>query len=371
MAGSNTFSVTYQVLASTKADAESVAQNICIEQSVEMPLDAVPHHVQSSIAQTISVEKADENHWAVTIEYPNLLVGSDPTQLLNVVFGNSSLKPGIKIIDVDTSILTSTLSGPSFGISGIRNLLNVHQRPLSCTALKPVGLSPSDLAERTYQFTKGGIDIIKDDHGLANQPSANFFSRVSSCVRAVRKGEQISGKKTLYFPNITTSPLRIVEQFDQAVELGADGVLVSPQLVGLETMHELAKRSALPIMAHPAFSGSFVIHKSQGIDASVYYGKIWRAFGADTIVYPNANGRFLFSLNLCKNINRECQADIKGIKSSFPTPGGGINRESIDYWMNEYATDTIFLIGGSLYQHPDGIESAAKEFQQTLENHGK
>jgi ribulose-bisphosphate carboxylase large chain len=367
----NYFSVEYLISADSRDDAESFAQNICIEQSVEMPPESVPDHVRSSIALLHSLEKSTENRWKAIIHFPEFLADHDPTQLLNVVFGNSSLQPGIKVLDVDSIYLSKILPGPSFGISGIRKLLNVPERSLCCTALKPIGLSPADLAERAYKFSSGGIDIIKDDHGLANQRTADFRSRVISCVRAVRKGEQNSGKRTLYFPNITTSPSGIIQRYEDAVSLGADGVLISPQLAGLEILSELTRLGSVPVMAHPAFSGSYVIHENQGISAPLYYGKIWRAFGADCVIYPNARGRFSFDLTTCKEINNQCRAEFGGIKPSFPTPGGGIDRDSVKNWLNEYENDTILLIGGSLYQHPEGIEFAAKEFQHTLESYGQ
>jgi hypothetical protein len=37
------------------------------------------------------------------------------------------------------------------------------------TALKPMGSTTAELAKMAYDFAKGGIDIIKDDHGLADQ----------------------------------------------------------------------------------------------------------------------------------------------------------------------------------------------------------
>lgn len=364
------FSVKYLISADSRDKAENIAQNICIEQSVEMPPEVVPEHVRSSIALLHSLENSSESRWNAVIQFPESLVDHDPTQLLNVIFGNSSLLPNIQVLDVDSDYLSNILHGPSFGISGIRKLLDITDRALCCTALKPIGLSPADLAERAYKFSSGGIDIIKDDHGLVNQHSADFRSRVISCVRAVRKGEQKSGKRTLYFPNITSSPSGITERYEDAVSLGADGVLVSPQLTGLEILSELSRLGSVPIMAHPAFSGSIVIHEKQGIFAPLYFGKMWRAFGADCIIYPNAGGRFSFDLKMCKEINKQCRVDFGGIRPSFPTPGGGINRDSVRDWLNEYGNDTILLIGGSLYQHPEGIEYAAIEFQQTLQSNG-
>ena len=104
------------------------------------------------------------------------MVGNDILQFLNVMFGNVSIKPNIKITDFEVGASADLFPGPAFGVDGIRKLLSVTNRALSCTALKPVGSSPEALAEIAMKATLGGIDIIKDDHGLANQVSAPFRS---------------------------------------------------------------------------------------------------------------------------------------------------------------------------------------------------
>lgn len=364
---SGLFQVTYRITATSRADAEQIASAICLEQSVEMPLDTVPDHVSSSIAHLISLASIDNEHWSATIGYPLHLFDEDPTQFLNVLFGNISLQPKIRVMGLDKEKLRDFLKGPSFGIRGIRELIDVFDRPLSCTALKPVGLSPEELAARAEQFAGGGLDMIKDDHGLANQSCAPFRERVKACVKAIDRGMQKSGKRTLYFPNITTSPHRIMDRYYEAIEYGADGVLVSAQLCGPAILNELALAGEVPVMAHPSFSGSIVINESQGIQASLYYGTLWRAMGADCVIYPNAMGRFSFTVDQCIEINTCCREEITGINPTFPVPGGGIDRNTLPEWVNIYGKDTVFLMGGSLYQHPDGLQLAAAEFQQTLQ----
>jgi ribulose-bisphosphate carboxylase large chain len=359
--------IRYRICAENASDAERIANSICVEQSVEMPPEVVPAHVKSSIAKLQSLEKEDENEWIAAIEFPLLLIDGDSTQFLNVLFGNISLKPGIQVAGIEKEKLGNLLPGPAFGIKGIRDRSGTAHRPLSCTALKPIGLSASQLAERAWKFTAGGIDIIKDDHGLANQKSAPFRERVQACVQAIEKGMQTSGKKTLYFPNITTSPHRVLDRYYEALENGADGVLVSVQLCGPSILTELSRSAEVPVMAHPSFSGSISIQDSQGIPAPLYYGTIWRALGADCVIYPNAKGRFSFTEHECKQINASCRERIPGIRASFPVPAGGIDRNSVTHWVSEYGNDTIFLIGGSLYLHPDGLQQAAAELQQTLE----
>jgi ribulose-bisphosphate carboxylase large chain len=358
--------IVYQLAADSRSQAEQIAENISIEQSVEMPAGTVPASASASLPSIEKVDPIDENLWKAVIHYPVSIIDSDPTQFLNVLYGNISLLDGIKLLDVHDQYFAELLSGPAFGIPGIRKLLNVHTRPLSCTALKPVGLSAVELAGRAGQFARGGIDIIKDDHGLADQSTAAFTERVSSCLKAIRDGEQRSGKRTCYFPNITTSPARLFSRFQQAVDLGAEGVLISPQLTGIEAMHEIAKTAQVPVMAHPAFSGPYVIPKRTGFSMELYYGKLWRAFGADAIIYPNAGGRFTFSKATCQALNLQMRKDFCTFKPSFPVPAGGIDLVSIPDWIKEYGKETIFLVGGSLYKQDTGIEQATATFQQML-----
>jgi ribulose 1,5-bisphosphate carboxylase large subunit-like protein len=53
-------------------------------------------------------------------------------------------------------------------------------------------------------------------------------------------------------------------------------------------------------------------------------------------------------------------------KTSFPIPAGGVQLDSVQDFKKLYGNNTIFLIGGSLYEHPDGIEKATQIFQKSL-----
>lgn len=365
------FQLTYMITANSRSDATKLAESIRVEQSVEMPIDALPAGASRALGEIVSINPSnEEDFWMVSISYPNFLAGGDITQLINILYGNISLYPGIKVVNANDHYFNGHFNGPSFGLKGIRELLNrKDQKPLSCTALKPVGLSANELAERARLFARGGIDIIKDDHGVTDQQSASFHDRVSACVQAVRTGEQHSGKKTLYFPNITTSPVKILSRFQEAVELGADGVLICPQLAGLETLHEIAKFNQIPIMAHPSFSGGYIIHKTSGFTPSFYYGKLWRALGADAIIYPNAGGRFTLSVDTCLEMNEQMRIPFCGFNPALPTPAGGIHLNTIPDLLNLYGHEICYLVGGSLYQHPSGIEKATKQFTQLMEAH--
>jgi len=370
MSSGDTFSVTYQFFAKQQTEAEKEAENIALEQTAELPSEAIPDKLRTYVGTVSDLAQQNDQRWQATIRYKKELAYGDSIQFLNVIFGNVSIKPGIRIIELDRDYLAEIMPGPGHGTVGIRTLLSIKKRPLSCTALKPVGSSPSDLARIAGQFAAGGIDIIKDDHGLANQPMADFESRVDYCMKAIRNGEQQSGKKSLYFPNITGSFQDIHKRLDFAKKSGADGVLVTPQLLGLSILSDLSNsESNLPIMAHPAFSGPYTIHNNSGFDPAIYFGVLWRALGADCIIYPNVGGRFSYSRQQCLNINKECRSSDLKMRTALPVPAGGITRDSLASWVRDYNSDTIFLMGGSLYQHPGGIKAATMEFHQTLSDY--
>ncbi len=360
------FDIVYQIVAPTQDEAREKAEKASVEQSVEMPLPAVPEQAQSSIPEVLSVKNLENDLWQATVAFPSSLIGDDIVQFLNILYGNISLYSDIKVTDVSDHLFDTLFDGPAFGVSGIRKMSGVYNRPLSCTALKPIGLTPNELATRAEQFATGGIDIIKDDHGLTSQPSAPFEARTKACIEAINTAADKTGKQTLFFPNITASPETAMNRVEIALELGAHGILICPQLTGLSVIANIRRTYGCPVMAHPSFSGSFVTHKTSGISMSLYYGKIWRALGADAVIFPNPGGRFPFTRDECVHLHNTLTDDTFPFHSSFPVPAGGIQLSSVTDFKELYGNETIFLIGGSLYEHPDGIEKATSIFQNAL-----
>ncbi len=364
-----TFNVTYHI---TLLEGESIKQKIddlCLEQSVELPRDVLNERQKQEVVGTPLRRKQIKGRlYEVVIQWPVKDIGNEVTQFLNLLYGNISLKPGICIHHVQWDKLpTWLLPGPSFGISAIRKQFGANHRPLSCSAIKPMGLSAEEFGKQTYQMACGGIDIIKDDHGLANQAYAPFEERVSHCVKAVKEAAADTGHRSHYYPNITADHGMVLERYQMAAELGADGVLVSPHLTGLSTLITLAISDiSLPIIAHPAFSGNLVENKRSGMTPSFLYGQLWRALGADFVIFPNSSGRFSFTEEQCQGICSAATSDQLPFEAAFPMIGGGIELDNLSDWMEIYGKDSVFLIGSSLYRHSDGLRYASKLFSETV-----
>lgn len=359
---SERFRVAYR-LAGDESWARATAEDICLEQTVEFPAALVPSgdlhdHVVGRIE---SFAVIDDTHYEAIISYAAETAGCELTQLLNVVFGNYSLKPGVRVARLDLPDgLLAAFKGPRFGRAGLRSYLHVAQRPLLCTALKPMGLGAPELADLAYKLALGGIDIIKDDHGLADQPFAPFEERVQRCAEAVARANRETGRSCIYVPNVTASADVAMRRAVFAKGAGAGGLLISPGLAGFGVLTSLVAddRIALPVLSHPALQGSFVTTPDSGISHFALFGQIARLAGADATIYPNYGGRFAFNRDDCRSIADGAATPMGSIKPIFPAPGGGLSLSRVPELLEVYGHEVIFLIGGGLHQHgPDLIEN--------------
>ena len=317
----------------------------------------------------MSIKKVEKNLFRAKISYDEIITGNEFTQFLNVLFGNTSIKPNIKVEKIIISNkLIKYFKGPVFGIQGIRKILNAYKRPILCSAIKPMGLSPSELANLAYKFAIGGIDIIKDDHGLANQSFCPFKQRVKKVCEAIKR----TAKKCLYAPNVTADTTdEIIKRSIYAKKYGAGALVISPGLCGFSAINILAHKIkiGLPILFHPAFLGSFTVNKYSGISPYALYGQLARLSGADISIFPNFGGRFSFSKQDCREIDKGCKNKIGNIKKIFPAPGGGMTLKRIKELKKFYGNDVVFLIGGALIEEsPDIVENCRSFKELVLKN---
>ena len=354
-----------------KEKTRALAEHICYEQTVEFPGDLIPDgEIKNQIVGKIeSLERIDKNRSVARISFAVEITGFEFTQFLNNLFGNISILPGIRIIDIGIpESLLKISKGPRFGKQGIMKIFGV-ERPLICTALKPLGMSADELADQAYQFAAGGIDLIKDDHGICNQAFSPFIERVEKCTEAVKKANQKYGTKTLYLPNISGSTENIKKWAGTAKDTGAEGLVITPGLIGMDTMKFIAEDDSisLPVMAHPAFAGTYVVSKTNGISHGVLYGLLMRLAGADMTIFPNFGGRFSFSKDECLDIASNCRKQFKGIKSILPAPGGGMTTDRLPEMIDAYGKNFVLLIGGGLHRHSDDIKRNTEYFRKMVE----
>lgn len=366
------FAVTYRLRAGDAAEARARAEGIALEQTVEIPRDAVPPgYVEDVVLGRVEdVGPLAEGVWQAVVSYAPDSTGTEFTQVLNVVFGNSSIQAGLRVTGIDPgAALSPLLPGPRFGIQGIRALCARPAGALVVPVIKPMGLSPADLAALAADCTRGGADIIKEDHGLAGQPAAPFRPRVEAMAQAIARAREATGHRTLYFANLSGRVQEIEGNLRFLKDAGADGVLVMPGLFGFGLVHRIASDAGLnlPVMTHPSFLGPFVLAPDNGIDHGVLFGTIQRMAGSDISVFPNVGGRFGFTAGECRAIARACRDPAGPGRPILPSPGGGMSAERAPDMAAMYGPDAAFLLGGSLLRARGRVAAEVARMRAALD----
>ncbi len=342
------------------------AGEIALEQTVELPEECLSPEILGRVVGRVEEVDEEGNAWIARISYSPEAIGGELPQLLNLIFGNVSMKSGIRVeaIDWPESVL-ELLPGPRHGVEGLRRMCGVeNERPLLCAAVKPLGLSARELADLCRRLALAGVDIVKDDHSLADQSWAPFEERLALCQEAVTAANRETGGSTLYFPNLTGGLGELRPRLSQIRRAGCRGAMMSPMILGLDVVRTLADTSELAILGHPALAGSYFA-ADHGIAPELLLGEIFRLIGCDGVIYPNVGGRFVLDRHDCLAINDRLRRPLAGCLPAFPVPGGGIDGRRIGDWVDRYGPDTIFLFGTSLYREPD-LTAAAKALASKL-----
>jgi ribulose-bisphosphate carboxylase large chain len=346
-----------------RSDAQLIemrANAIAIEQSVEMPLTAIDDDFVLSeiVGRVEAIEEEADGMFAVRIALAAETVGQDAGQLINMLFGNTSLQEDIVLYDVEFPRATvDGFGGPRHGLNALRGRVGAGRRALTCSALKPQGLSAAQLAQLASRFADGGIDYIKDDHGLADQAYAPFGARVEAIAAALQRIGSGRDRATRYAPSLSGHLDAMRQQIVQAAAVGVDTVLIAPMIAGLSNFHRLVRENPrIAFFAHPTLGGA------ARIAPALLLGKLFRMLGADAVVFPHYGGRFGYSLDTCKRIAGAALDERDGMRACVPVPAGGMTRERVPEMLDFYGADVMLLIGGALLEAGEQLVQATSEF---------
>lgn len=369
------FDVTYRIFAQNADEAAERASIIALENTVEIPRDVVPQgYIEDVVLGRVREVRCEGTGvYSGRIGYHIEAVGDEFLQFLNVVLGNASIFRGVRVSGITPNDdLLARFGGARFGIAGIRALIG-HKDGLVCPVIKPQGQSTENLARLCYLTARAGADIVKEDHGLANQSAAPFAPRVAACAEAVARANaerraQGDTTQALYFASLLGHSRDLFERAHAAKEAGAHGLLIIPALLGFDAIFALAQDETLnlPIMAHPSHMGPYVLSPDTGYDHGVIFGTLMRLGGADVSVFPNFGGRFGFTQNECQDIVTACR-DLGGPNTPIlPSPGGGMSLDRLDDMRRLYGPDCVYLLGGSLLKWGDEIGTAIHQMRAAL-----
>lgn len=298
-----------------------------------------------------------------TIRFPEANVENDIPSLLTMIFGKYSMAGAAKVIAVRLPEYYGR--HPQVGITGIRERLDVFDRPLIMAIFKPaLGLSADDHAAILQKVASAGLDIIKDDEILGDLEVAPTIKRLEACRQVLDEVKQQTGRTVLYAVNVTGSADKLIEKARLLVREGANALLLNVLTYGFSVLDALAADSEInvPIFAHPALAGALCAAPHHGMAYSVVLGTLMAHCGADAVLYPAHYGSLPFDSAEEARIRDSLRS-----RNVFPVPSAGIHPGIVPKALADYGQDVILNAGTGIMDHPDGPTAGVRAFFEALE----
>ncbi len=352
----------YRMRLAPGESAELRARQLAREQTLEAVEGIVAPELEArALGRVERLVELGDGRVDAEIGFPVAVAGGELPQLLNLLYGNVSLWPGIRLEEVTwPEALLEAFPGPAFGAAGLRALCGAPpDRPLVAAVLKPIGLPARELARLAAECALGGLDLVKDDHSLADQMWAPFRERVHLVAEHVARANRRTGGCTIYAPSLSGPVDRLAERLETLAEAGCRAALVAPLVLGLDTVRALAATSGIALIAHPTFSGAF-LGREHGIAPGVLFGDLFRIAGADAVISAIPGGRFPVSEEEVAAIARRLAAPLGALRPAMLALGGGIDAERLAHLVPRFGPDTLYLAGSGLFARP-GVREASGE----------
>ncbi len=309
----------------------------------------------------------------VLVAHPHRNFGAKLPNLMTAVCGEGTFfTPGVPIVKLlDITFPENYLAefeGPKFGIEGIREMLDAHDRPIFFGVVKPnIGLKPEHFAEIAHQSWLGGLDIAKDDEMLADVSWSTMSRRSELLGKARREAERVTGDKKIYLANITDEVDRMIELHDIAVENGANALLVNALPVGLSAVRMLRRHTRVPLIGHFPFIAAFSRLDKYGVHSKVVT-KLQRLAGLDAVIMPGFGNRMMTPEQEVLDNVHECLREMGGLKRSLPVPGGSDSALTLEMVHQKVGgVDFGFVPGRGIFGHPMGPRAGAASIRQAWE----
>ncbi|MEA3644016.1 MAG: RuBisCO large subunit C-terminal-like domain-containing protein, partial [Lamprobacter sp.] len=309
----------------------------------------------------------------VRIAHPHANFGPRLPNLLSAILGEGPFfapdVPLIKLLDIQfPDRFLAAFEGPQFGLHGLRERWQIHNRPFFFGVIKPnIGLDPEPFAELGYQGWLGGLDIAKDDEMLAD-PDWSPIARRSALLGAARqRAEQETGEHKVYLANITDEVDRLLPLHDLVVANGANAVMVNALPTGLSAVRMLRKQAQVPLVAHfPLIAASSRLPYF-GVHTRVWT-KLQRLAGFDVVIMPGFGPRMMMAEDEVLECIAACVEPMGAIKPCLPVPGGSDSAVTLPgVHAHVGNADFGFVPGRGVFSHPMGPRGGAASLRQAWE----
>jgi len=339
-------------------------------------LEMINEHAQPSspfLADLIGKPYESVFAFNVTIYYPYGNFGKKIPNLLTAVCGEGVFHApdicAVRLLDIDfPQSYLADFQGPQFGVQGLRDLLDVQDRPLLFGVIKPnVGLPPAPFAELGYQAWLGGLDIAKDDEQLGDVEWSSVEERSRRLGVYREQAEEKTGEKKMYLANITDEVDRLLELHDIAVKNGANAVMVNGMTTGFSAVRMLRKHASVPLVSHFDFMAPYIQLPWFGVKDKVFT-KLQRMAGYDVLIYPGLDSRLKATEEDVLTNAETCLGKFGNLKKTLPVPAGSQWAGSLGNLYKMLGTYDFGIVPGrAVFGHPMGPKGGAASLRQGWE----
>jgi len=309
----------------------------------------------------------------VSIYYPYNNFGTKIPNLLTAVCGEGVFHApdicAVRLLDIDfPESFLQDFQGPQFGVSGLRKLLAVPDRPILFGVIKPnVGLPPKPFAQLGYQAWLGGLDIAKDDEQLGDVAWSSVEERSRLLGALCRKAETETGEKKIYLANITDEVDQLIASHDIAVKNGAKAVMINGMTTGFSAVRMLRKHASVPLVSHFDFMAPYIQLPWFGVRDKVF-SKLQRMAGYDVLIYPGLDSRLKTTKEEAITNARACLDDMGDLKRMLPVPAGSQWAGSLGSLYELLGSADFGIVPGrAVFGHPMGPKGGAASLRQGWE----
>ena len=296
--------------------------------------------------------------------------GNMPNILSSVagnVFGLRALK-NLRLNDINLpKQLVQSFKGPKYGITGIRKLLQVDDRPFVGTIIKPkLGLTTKDHSNVAYDAWVGGCDVVKDDENLSSQRFNSFNDRVIKTLEMRDCAEEETGEKKVYMINITSETNEMLKRAQFVKDHGGRYLMIDILTCGFSALQTIREQDfGLVIHAHRAGHAAFTKNPKHGISMKVI-AKVARIIGVDQLHVGTVVGKMSETNEEVSENCRALKTDLFGMKKTMPVASGGLYPNLVPALMNFFGNDLVIQAGGGIHGHSDGTISGAMAMRQAV-----
>ena len=325
-------------------------------------------YVEEHAARVFNIEGNN-----ISVAYPIELFepGNMPNILSSVagnVFGLRALK-SLRLNNIHfPPELVKSFKGPKYGVNGIRQLLNVKDRPLIGTIIKPkLGLKTKDHAKVAYNAWVGGCDIVKDDENLSSQNFNTFHGRIVATLEMRDRAEEETGEKKVYMANITSETKEMLKRAQFVKDNCGRYVMIDILTCGFSALQTVREKDLdLVIHAHRAGHAAFTKNPRHGISMRVI-AKTARIIGVDQLHVGTVVGKMSESREEVAENCKALMAEMASSKKVLPVASGGLHPGLVPALMSFFGKDFVIQAGGGIHGHSGGTFSGATAMRQAVD----